>query len=214
MASKNVETLAITPPNFGVVELGIEGMAPYVQLKFSAKAKGAMREKMEAGSQGKKGNKKTARDFDDDYRQALHQSADGWYGIPSMAIKDAMVTACSLPAVDFHMTKARMALFLEQDGVDAEDGTPLIKIKGAPEAVTHHVRNATGVADLRVRAMWREWSATVRIRFDQDTFSLQDVVNLLSRAGMQVGIGEGRPASKKSKCGMGWGMFQVKGEET
>jgi len=53
----------------------------------------------------------------------------------------------------------------------------------------------------------------VRIRFDQDTFSLQDVVNLLSRAGMQVGIGEGRPASKKSKCGMGWGMFRVKGEK-
>lgn len=213
MAKKNVETLAITPPNFGVVELEIEGIAPYVQLKFNEKAKNAMREKMEAGSQRKKGNKKEARDFDEDYKQALHKSADGWYGIPSTAIKDAMVTACSLPAVDFHMTKARMALFLEQDGVDTEDGTPLIRIKGEPEAVTHHVRNATGVADLRVRAMWREWSATVRIRFDQDTFSLQDVVNLLSRAGLQVGIGEGRPASKKSKCGMGWGIFQVKGEK-
>ena len=206
------EMLVITPPNFGFAEAEIEGTAPYVQLKFSEKAKAEMRAKQEGGSQAKKGKKKEARNFDEDYRQALHVSTDGWYGIPSTSIKDAMVTACSLPAVDFHMTKARMALFIEQDGVDAKDGTPLIKIKGKPEQVMHHVRNATGVADLRVRGMWREWSATINIAFDQDTFSLQDVVNLLSRAGLQVGIGEGRAASKKSKCGMGWGSFKVKGE--
>lgn len=34
------------------------------------------------------------------------------------------------------------------------------------------------------------------------------MVNLLSRAGLQVGIGEGRPDSKKS-AGMGYGLFTV-----
>jgi ribosomal protein S17 len=42
-----------------------------------------------------------------------------------------------------------------------------------------------------------------------DQFKVQDVANLLSRVGEQVGICEGRPDSKNS-AGMGWGTFQVK----
>ena len=38
--------------------------------------------------------------------------------------------------------------------------------------------------------------------------SLEDVVNLMVRVGLQVGIGEGRPSSKKSN-GIGWGLFDV-----
>jgi len=34
------------------------------------------------------------------------------------------------------------------------------------------------------------------------------LTNLLARAGLQVGIGEGRPDSKNS-AGMGWGLFQI-----
>jgi hypothetical protein len=47
------------------------------------------------------------------------------------------------------------------------------------------------------------------VRFDADQFTLRDIANLLLRAGMQVGVGEGRPDSKKS-CGMGWGTFEIK----
>jgi len=38
------------------------------------------------------------------------------------------------------------------------------------------------------------------------------VTNLLSRVGMQVGIGEGRPFSKNS-AGMGWGTFELEGSK-
>ena len=71
------------------------------------------------------------------------------------------------------------------------------------------VRNESGVCDLRPRPMWRKgWEAVVRVRFDGDQFTLIDVANLLLRAGMQVGIGEGRPDSRNS-CGMGWGLFRL-----
>jgi hypothetical protein len=70
------------------------------------------------------------------------------------------------------------------------------------------VRNETGVVDLRVRPMWREWEAVVRINFDADQFTLTDITNLLQRVGMQVGLGEGRPDSRKS-AGLGWGTFQL-----
>jgi len=57
--------------------------------------------------------------------------------------------------------------------------------------------------------MWRKWGATVRIRYDEDQFTAEDVVNLLLRAGQQVGIGEGRPYSKTSN-GLGFGLFKIK----
>jgi hypothetical protein len=56
--------------------------------------------------------------------------------------------------------------------------------------------------------MWREWSAVVGIEFDADMITPESIVNLLDRAGRQVGICEGRPFSKDS-CGMGWGTFEV-----
>lgn len=207
--TKGAQTLTITAPDFRTAEFTIKGTAPYVQLKFAEKAKNAMKAKMEAGSQAKKGNKKEARDFDDDYAQALHVSEEGWYGIPAGAFRNAMISACRV--VGFQMTKAKLAVFVNADGMDEAEGTPLVRIYGEPEMAVHHVRNATGVADLRVRGMWREWHANIRIRFDHDMFSVEDVTNLLARVGMQVGIGEGRPDGKQS-AGMGWGTFEIAGE--
>ena len=62
---------------------------------------------------------------------------------------------------------------------------------------------------IAARPMWREWSADVTVTFDRDQFNEEDVLNLLCRAGLQVGIGEGRHDSRKSH-GMGWGTFEVK----
>ena len=206
-ATAVVEHVTITAPKFDFAEFHLIGIAPYVQLRFTEKAINAMKEKMKLGSQAKKGKKREPRDFDEDYRQAFHVSTEGWHGIPASAFRNAMISACRI--VGFQMTKAKLAVFVEADGIDAIDGTPLVKIEGTPEKVEHYVRNATGVVDIRVRAMWREWSAIVRVRFDADMFSLQDVSNLLARVGMQVGIGEGRPDGKQS-AGMGWGMFKLK----
>jgi hypothetical protein len=169
-----------------------------------------MKEKMKAGSQAKKGMKRAPRDFDEDYKQAFHVSTEGWYGIPASAFRNAMISACRL--VGFQMTKAKLAVFIEADGIDKIDGMPLVKIKGKPEHVEHYVRNETGVVDIRVRAMWREWSAILVVRYDADMFSLTDIANLLARVGLQVGVGEGRPDGKKS-AGMGWGMFKIIGGE-
>lgn len=206
--AKSAIGVVISPPNFVTAEFVIVGVAPYVQLKFSQKGKNKMIEKMKAGSQAKKGTKREPRDFDADYQAAMHRSHEGWVGIPATSLRNAMISACKI--VGFHMTKGKIAVFVEPDGFDAEEDTPLVKLDGDPEMRIDHVRNETGVIDLRARAMFRKWSATVRIRFDADMFSLIDVTNLLARAGLQVGIGEGRPDGKKSN-GMGWGLFEIEG---
>lgn len=206
-AKEAKSVVTITPPNFQKIKLTLEGTAPLMQARFSAKAMQAMMSKMAAGSTAKKGNKKDARDFDDDFKQAMHVSTDGWIGVPASAIRNACIDVCRM--VGFKMTHAKMSVFVECDGFDKVDGQPLIKLDApAPERTEMATRNATGVADIRIRPMWRKWKLNIVLRFDADQFTASDVVNLLARAGEQVGIGEGRPFSKQSN-GMGYGTFRI-----
>jgi hypothetical protein len=204
---EQIETVTISAPNIQRAQFNIIGTAPYVQLRFSAKAMNKMREQHEAGSKAKNKRAKEPRDFNDDFVQAQHVSIDGWNGIPASAFRKALISACRL--VNFKMTLAKLSIFVEADGYDVIDAEPLIKITGEPESLISTVRNATGVADLRVRAKFWPWSAVVNIRYDADQFTAADVANLLARVGLQVGIGEGRPDGKES-AGMGWGTFEVK----
>lgn len=202
----------ITPPNMQVALFTIEGTTPYVQHKFSAKAREEMREKQKAGSKANKGKKRQAKDFNECYEGAIHYSSEGWIGIPAPAFRNAMVSACRVAG--FQMTKTKLSVFIEADGFDKTDGTPLVKIsKGEPFYHETAVRIAQGTTDLRARPMWSAgWQVQLRVRFDADLFSLADVANLLARVGQQVGIGEGRPDSTNS-CGMGWGLFEIVNQE-
>lgn len=201
------ERVIIKPLNFLAAEFLICGSAPYVQNKFSEKAKQEMIQKHEAGGTGKKGALKPKKNFTKLYEAAKHISHEGWIGIPAPAFRNGMVSACRL--VGFKMTHAKLSVFVDADGYDAEDETPLVRItKGKPFRHDGFVRNQTGVADIRPRPMWKDWEALVRVSFDADQFTLEDVTNLLHRVGRQVGIGEGRPDSRNS-CGMGWGTFTL-----
>ena len=206
-ATKAATQVNIKPPNFCIAEFNIEGITPLMQARFSAKAMQAMKEKMMAGSTARSKRTRKARDFDADFEGAMHKSEGGWIGVPAAAFRNACIDVCRM--VGFKMTHAKMSIFVLHDGFDVVDGQPLVKlIAGEPERSELAVRNATGVADIRVRPMWREWGLKLRIQYDGDQFTLSDVTNLLMRAGMQVGIGEGRPFSKSSN-GLGMGQFRV-----
>jgi len=206
-----VERISISPPRFQHARLLLLGTAPYMQSRFSQKARRKMAEQMEAGSTAKKGKLRTPRDFEADFQQAAHVSEDGWYGVPAPAFRCAAIDACRM--VGFQMTRAKMSLFIKADGLDAEDGTPLVRlIVDEPERSEMIALNSTGVPDIRVRPMWRTWSVNLVVTFDADQFTATDVTNLFIRAGQQVGIGEGRPFSKKS-YGLGFGLFEVANPE-
>lgn len=199
--------LAITAPKFAVCEFKIRGTAPFVQLRFGEKAKNTMRAKQAEGSTATKGKKREAKDFKALYEEAMYQSPEGWRGFPAPAIRKAAISACRI--VGYKMTLAKLGIFTIADGFDAKDGTPLVRFtKGEPRYCESPVRNANGVADIRVRAMWDEWEATLKVRFDSEMFTHTDVANLVARVGLQVGIGEGRPDSKNS-AGMDWGTFEI-----
>ena len=197
----------IKAPNMQRIEIEITGNAPLMINRFSQKALNQMADKQKAGSQAGKGVKREAKDFDAVFNGARHISREGWDGISAGAFRNALISACRL--VGFKMTLAKLSLFIEADGYDQDDGTPLVRILGPkPERSVMAARNATGVVDLRVRPQWPEWGAVLRVRYDADQFSATDVVNLVMRVGMQCGIGEGRPDSKMS-AGIGFGTFDV-----
>lgn len=198
------ETCVITPPKFGVVDLIIEGMAPLVVERFSKKAE--LMAKMAEGQSAKNKKVRDARDYDREAEGARYRSADGWEGMNAAAFRAAMISACRL--VGFKMTLAKLSTFVEADGFDLNDGVPLVRVYGESQTYTAHTRNATGVIDIRSRPMYRSWAAKLRVRYDMDQFKMADVLNLVSRCGMQVGIGAGRPDSKAS-AGCGFGLFQV-----
>lgn len=205
------EKISISAPNFKRAEVWIIGTAPLVEHKFSDKAKNEIMAKQAAGSTAGSKRKRDAKNFDVVYNNARHISFDGWDGIPASAIRNACITACKL--VGFKMTLAKLSIFVEADGYDNTEGTPLVKIisKG-PRRLDSMVRLATGVCDVTSRPQFLEWGAKLRLKWDGDQFTAEDIYNLLQRAGLQVGICEGRPGSTNSN-GMGWGTFTVSTEE-
>jgi hypothetical protein len=207
MTVKSSIQVAITPPNFQHLAINLRGTTPLVINRFSAKAMETIRRTQEAGSTARSRKTRESKDFDALFEGAKHISDDGWEGIHAAAFRNAAISACR--ACGFKMTHAKLAFMVMQDGFDRVDGAPLVKLtSGTAEQWVAPVRNKTGVVDLRCRPMYREWAATLRIRYDAGMLTADDVVNLIARVGLQVGIGEGRPDSKES-AGLGYGLFEI-----
>ena len=199
------ESVVIRAPAFSTLEVLIEGTAPLVIARFSKKAE--LMAKMAEGKSAKSKKERTARDYDEEADQArYYNSTKEWQGINASGFRAGMISACRL--VGFKMTLAKLSVFIVQDDFDHEMVTPLVRIYGDSHTNTSHTRNATGVVDVRARPIYPKWAAKLKIRFDADQFTAQDVINLISRVGLQVGICEGRPDSKSS-AGCGWGTFRV-----
>jgi hypothetical protein len=203
--AKTADILAITAPAFETLSFIIQGTAPLVIERFSKKAE--LMAKMQEGSTARGKKTRTARDYERDAEEARYRDGvDGWEGVNAAAFRSGMISACRL--VGFKMTLAKLSVFVEADGYDSHDGLPIIRVYGKSRTFTAHTRNATGVVDVRSRPQYPEWSAKLRVKYDTAQFKAADMLNLISRVGMQVGIGAGRPDSKAS-AGCGWGTFRV-----
>ncbi len=208
------EKVLIKAPNFHLIEVLIRGTSKYVMNNFGDEARNQMRADMAKGSVDKpKGGKqkRPPKDFDKGFRDSMHVSVEGWPGIPVTALRAALVRAAQLCGVE--MTQAKMCVFVEADGY-SQDGQGLVRItKGKAEKCEDFVRNKGGAPDVRTRAIVPAgWEATIRLRFDADFVSAASVVNLVQRAGIQVGVGAGRPFSTMS-VGQGWGTFEIVNRE-
>lgn len=200
--------MTIKPPNFQEAIFLIKGTSPLVIHRFNKKIKKEFRDKIGTGKPARSKRKThEPQDVGELFNEARYVSQEGWDGFNATAIRGSMISVCSLVGV--FKTVAKLTVFVQPDGWDAEEPQiPLVRIYGEAKQQEDIGRTSTGVAMLIIRAAYYKWSAKVRLRWDADQLTLEDVTNLLSRAGQQCGICEGRYNSTAS-VGMGWGLFEV-----
>lgn len=179
VAQITVQTLEQT-----MVDVPLLGTTPLITHKWSAKAKRMM---LDAQRGVKRAKEK--RDPEADYEASIYRTAKGEYGFPAVAFKAAMVRGGKLAGVK--MTDARQLLRVH--GVAAEDGgDELVVIDGEPRMREDMVRVQTS-SDLRYRAEFPKWRATLRVGFYPQLIDLSSVLSLIDFGGQTVGVGEWRP---------------------
>lgn len=185
------------------VEIPIVGITPLIVHNWSEKAKRQMLEK-----QMSRGTRivKDPKDPEADYLSSRYIiDADG-DGFPATGFKASIVGACRL-FDGLPMTRAKTCIFVAGVG-----SAQLVPIVGKPEMREDMVRLETGVADIRFRAEYFPWSATLKVKYLPSMLNLSSLVALVNAAGLG-GIGEWRPSAPKTASGS-FGMFEVAMEVT
>lgn len=178
-----VAQIILEPIPREILEIRIEGATPLIVNQFGAKAMRIMLERQ----QGIK-KPKEARDPAADYEASIHRLTDGRFGFPAVGFKGATVSGARAFKGSITMAALRPMLYFFPD----DRATGLIAIAGKPHMREDVVRNATGVADLRYRAEFTDWSATLRVEFSPHLIDRRSVLALVAEGGRN-GIGEWRP---------------------
>lgn len=204
MAVKKTGEVEVLPRNQKSIEIFIIGMTPLITHAWSEKAKKMMRDKQ----MGKAVPKKSPKDPEEDFKSAMYLTTDGVCGYPASGLKAAIVTAARITG-GVPMTKLKVAIFVEAD----DPFTGLLKIYGKHEPIMREdmVRLETGVADMRYRPEFREWAMKLRVTFNANILTEEQVVNLIDSAG-DGGIGEWRASAPNSYSG-DFGRFRIRTNE-
>jgi len=109
---KETKTVTISAPNLKTAVFEIEGVAPLVIHRFSAKTKAEMKLKMETGKAASSKKNRVPKDTDETYQESRYISSEGWDGLHAGAIRAAMISACRL--VGFKMTLAKLSILLSK----------------------------------------------------------------------------------------------------
>lgn len=177
--TQSAESLQIPRIELEHFQVKLIGDSPLIMHKWSEKAKKQMLDKqMKLAKTGRE-----AKDPERDFQESIYTDRDGDYAFPSVAFKNAAVSACRFTD-GTKMTVARGAFHVENE---------FVKISGTPTPREDMVRVGMGTADIRYRAEFIGWTATVFVTYNKHAMSMEQIINLLNLAGFGVGVGEWRP---------------------
>lgn len=193
MANKTVE---IKPINIKEIDITIKGISSLIVNNFSEKSKQQILD-----NQMKKPKEKEERKPIEDFMRALYwltpmpekfteESFDkalkdgARFGFPAKGIKASIVSG----AYRNGMTKDKVSLygaFLIPE--------ELIEIKYEElEMREDYVRIAHGGTDIRFRPEFKNWSMTFKVRYNENVYSLEQLINFINLGGFSCGLGEMR----------------------
>jgi hypothetical protein len=172
------------------MEITLIGDSPLICHAWSDKAKARILDKQM--KRAKAGNE--AKDPEADYAASLYRGAKGEYVFPCVAFKSAAVDACSHVA-EITKVQARGAFHIIGE---------FARIEGEPSPREDMVTIGMGSADIRYRGEFKQWRVRLRIRYNSNVLSAEQITNLFNTAGFAVGVGNWRPEKNGS-----FGMFHV-----
>lgn len=109
------------------------------------------------------------------------------FGFPASGFKKAMVTACSFVEA---IPKTRVRGLVHIHG----DLLPIKYSKLVMRQDTVRVGSYNNkVADIRFRGEFHDWSIKLRISYNKNAITPQQIAMLINNAGFSVGVGEWRP---------------------
>lgn len=185
-----------------VYQVPIVGDQPLIVNRWTNKA----REMMLAKQQTQARMKKEAKDPATNFEASKYRLTDGREGFPSVGFKAAIVHAARL-FEGVTMVAIKQTLLVIGQGRD-ERGDDLVVLDYDDCTMREDTpRNATGVADLRYRAMYTGWRAVLNVRTLAGQIDQDSLFSLCDAAGVG-GVGEWRPTSPKSATGS-YGTFHV-----
>jgi len=167
------------------------GDSPLICHAWSEKARGMIRKKQTKQAT----TAREAKDPHQDFLDSLYPLNGGGYGFPAIAFKTAAVDACS------HLNGITKVLVRGAVHVVGE----LVPLDTEPTMREDMVRVGMGVADIRYRGEFSQWSVDLNVSYNAGVLSAEQVVNLFNVAGFAIGVGEMRPG----KTGFSYGRFHV-----
>ncbi len=177
--------ITLKPIKPTMISFWIKGTSPLIQHAWSEKAKGMMR--MSAAERKKQ--PKTGRNPEEEAANCVYYTKEGEIGIPLTAFKASLIGAAHK---DFGLEKTllRKSFFIPSD-----DPNRVVPIEIGEDYIIREdmVRVGAGQTDIRYRPEFTNWRCNIVAQIDPELLTMEDIANLINRAGFSVGIGEWRP---------------------
>jgi hypothetical protein len=170
----------------------IDGTTPLLVDRFPDEVK----QEIEDKQAGKIQVKKKIRDIDNETERAIHRLPNGDIGFPAAGFKNGLIESTSFVGTKDFSKKLLRGIQI----VNAVDGLIPIKYKEQTVCV-HSVKSNT-----KHSPQFNNWSCDLKIKFDRNNISAEDLATLLNYAGFYYGIGIWSP---RCKSGGSYGMYKL-----
>lgn len=210
MAKKEENTeIILTPIHIKKIKITIKGKSPLVVNNFNEKSRQQI-----VDAQMKKTKTKEIRNPIEDFMRACYWLTpmpkeftkesfekalkDGArFGFPSKGVKASIVSGAYRNGASKDKVSLYGAFFIPDEFIE-------IKYKEV-EMREDYVRIAHGGTDVRFRPEFKDWTMTFEMEYNENTYSIEQLINFINLGGFSCGLGEMR-----IEKGGNFGSYEVK----
>jgi len=196
--------VSIEVPVRDTLHITIVGDTPYVGTNFADSTRQELADKQSGKAKTKT---RAVRNIDEEVFGRRH-IVDDIDVIPISAFWAAMIdTAKDKLLTGTNGEEVRRCTLIQGDmGAHTTIRNLKGKVHPAPKTMSAVVKLASGARHIAYRPSYENWTAQITIIYFADKFSQQDILNLLTRAGITTGIGDTRR--------IGGGRFHLAGKKS